>query len=176
MVPPDFKEDELVENIVPDPSQLSKSPPVNIVKLEGYFGKSDKQGYWRLYVSSEFQRYFELAEEDILYRQLSDVNGIEKKTILHLKPDAKMLLIQVTTPEKIKSEAIEKVKSLAISAFMRGKITDDFLPKTKSELPTQYLDIWNFVQYTIEGSIEHIYSAGSNLARTLGYSHIDVCN
>ena len=54
--------DQLVEMLVPDPSQ----PPTPTVVLTGLLGKSPREGYWRLYFSSAFERYAEFKEEDML--------------------------------------------------------------------------------------------------------------
>jgi hypothetical protein len=55
--------DQLVEMLVPDPSQ----PPTPTVALAGLLGRSAKEGYWRLYFSSSLKRYVEFKEEDVLH-------------------------------------------------------------------------------------------------------------
>jgi len=55
--------DQLVDNLVPDPSQ----PPTPSVSLLGLLGRSAKEGYWRLYFSSKLNRYAEFKEEDVLH-------------------------------------------------------------------------------------------------------------
>ena len=55
--------DQLVESLVPDPSQ----PPTTTVSLTGLLGRSAKEGYWRLYFSSTLERYAEFKEEDVLH-------------------------------------------------------------------------------------------------------------
>ena len=55
--------DQLVDSLVPDPSQ----PPTPTVSLLGLLGRSAKEGIWRLYFSAELNRYAEFKEEDVLH-------------------------------------------------------------------------------------------------------------
>jgi hypothetical protein len=64
IIPPDpLVADPVVERLVPDPSQ----PPTPTVSLLGLLGRSTKEGYWRLYFSTELNRYAEFKEEDVLH-------------------------------------------------------------------------------------------------------------
>src|SRR5215217_898374 len=61
--PEGLSEDPIVERLVPDPSQPPTPPPVALV---GLLGRSLREGYWRLYFSSQLERYAEFKEEDVL--------------------------------------------------------------------------------------------------------------
>src|SRR5829696_1386386 len=60
-----LSEDPIVGRLVPDPSQ----PPPPKVALEGLLGRSIREGYWRLYFSSDLERYAEFKEEDVLHSE-----------------------------------------------------------------------------------------------------------
>ena len=59
-----LNEDELIKNLVPDPSQV---PDARM--LFGFLGKSSREGYWRLYLTPELNEYVEFQEEDVLHTQ-----------------------------------------------------------------------------------------------------------
>jgi hypothetical protein len=82
--------DPVVERLVPDPSQ----PPAPTVSLLGLLGRSTKEGYWRLYFSTELNRYAEFKEEDVLHsvkvpRALPPFLGMEA-TRVWLRADAEI--------------------------------------------------------------------------------------
>jgi hypothetical protein len=54
-----------VEALLPDPSQPAPRTRV----LGGLLGNSPKDGYWRLYLTSELDDYVEFAEEDVLHSE-----------------------------------------------------------------------------------------------------------
>ena len=58
----DLNEDELIKNLVPDPSQV---PDARM--LFGFLGKSSREGYRRLYLTPELNEYVEFQEEDVLH-------------------------------------------------------------------------------------------------------------
>jgi hypothetical protein len=67
-----LEEDQLVQKLVPDPSQ---GPP-NATVLRGYLGRGTDKGSWRLYLSADLDEYVELSEADILHTQkLPDDQG-----------------------------------------------------------------------------------------------------
>jgi hypothetical protein len=66
---PELKQDPLVDKSRPDPS----APPS--VELCGFLGKSDKQGYWRLYLTPDLTEYMDIAEVDIVGTQSLATEG-----------------------------------------------------------------------------------------------------
>ena len=94
--------DQLVDSLVPDPSQ----PPTPTVSLLGLLGRSAKEGYWRLYFSTELNRYAQFKEEDVLHnvkipRALPPFLGMEA-TRVRIRADAE---IEYTRTESRKVRA-----------------------------------------------------------------------
>src|SRR5215211_4511987 len=59
----DFVEDKIVQNLVPDPGQ----PPPDAVVLNGFQGKSDRDGFRRLYLDESLSSWVEIPEDEILH-------------------------------------------------------------------------------------------------------------
>jgi hypothetical protein len=102
--------DQLVDSLVPDPSQ----PPTPTVSLLGLLGRSAKEGYWRLYFSTKLNRYAEFKEEDVLHsvkvpRALPPFLGMEA-TRVWIRADAE---IEYTRTESRKVRASGLQGSLA---------------------------------------------------------------
>ena len=94
--------DQLVDSLVPDPSQ----PPTPTVSLLGLLGRSAEEGFWRLYFSTELNRYAEFKEEDVLHsvkvpRALPPFLGMEA-TRVWIRADAE---IEYTRTESRKVRA-----------------------------------------------------------------------
>jgi hypothetical protein len=94
--------DQLVDSLVPDPSQ----PPTPTVSLLGLLGRSAKEGYWRLYFSTSLNRYAQFKEEDVLHsvkvpRALPPFLGMEA-TRVWIRADAE---IEYTRTESRKVRA-----------------------------------------------------------------------
>jgi hypothetical protein len=53
----------LVDKLRPEPSD----PPV--IEWRGYLGRSDKDNYWRLYLTRALTDYLEIADEDIVLQE-----------------------------------------------------------------------------------------------------------
>src|SRR5689334_14808375 len=60
----DLRQDELVDRLMPDPSQQQ---PLTI--LSGFLGRSPQAGHWRLYLTPTLDEYVEIPEEDIVHSQ-----------------------------------------------------------------------------------------------------------
>jgi len=80
----------VAEALIPDPAQ----PPPDTTVLQGILGRSDKEGYWRVYFSSSLKEYVEFKAEDALYsdpisKEESPL-GVEA-TRVWLKQDARMM-------------------------------------------------------------------------------------
>jgi hypothetical protein len=93
---------QLVDSPVPDPFQ-PLTPTVSLLRL---LGRSAKEGYWRLYFSTELNRYAEFKEEDVLHsvkvpRTLPPFLGMEA-TRVWLRADAE---IEYTRTESRKVRA-----------------------------------------------------------------------
>jgi hypothetical protein len=63
--PQEFSEDPYVARIRPDPS----APPPEVVTLEGLAGKSDREGWARLYFNRALTYYGEFRQEDVVYTE-----------------------------------------------------------------------------------------------------------
>lgn len=57
----ELQQDDLVRELIPDP----KAVP-NVKMFVGLLGASAKQGYWRLYFSTELKDFLEVRRDDIL--------------------------------------------------------------------------------------------------------------
>jgi hypothetical protein len=55
----------IIEALLPDPAQ----PPAETTVLQGLLGRSDREGYWRLYFSTALNQYVEFRAEDVLYSE-----------------------------------------------------------------------------------------------------------
>jgi hypothetical protein len=60
---PTLRQDPLVDRLRSDPSQ----PPA--IAWQGFLGRSEKEGYWRLYLSRALTDYLEIAESDIVLQE-----------------------------------------------------------------------------------------------------------
>src|SRR5262245_8364936 len=60
-----FEQDPHVDRLRPDPS----SPPAEVAILEGLAGKSDRDGWARVYLSPSLNYYAEIRREDIVYTE-----------------------------------------------------------------------------------------------------------
>jgi hypothetical protein len=60
-----FEQDPLVDQLRPEPS----APPSDVVILEGLAGKSDREGWARLYFNRELTYYAEFRREDIVFTE-----------------------------------------------------------------------------------------------------------
>ncbi len=58
---PNLKQDVLVERLRPNPAE-----PFDAQILTGFLGRSVRDGYWRVYLSSRLDDYVEVAADDIL--------------------------------------------------------------------------------------------------------------
>jgi hypothetical protein len=109
----ELRQDALVENLVPDPSQYQ-----SVTVLAGFLGKSTRVGYWRLYLTSQLNEYVEFREEDVVHTQpippeQSPLGG----TLIWLRRDATVHHTHITS-RQVQAE------------FLQGHITSRFLPKT----------------------------------------------
>lgn len=63
--PGNFEQDPFVERLRPEPS----SPPAEVATLEGLAGKSDRDGWARVYFNTSLTFYAEFRREDVAYTE-----------------------------------------------------------------------------------------------------------
>ena len=105
-----LNEDELVEALVPDPSQ---APDVRA--MAGFLGKSSRQGYWRLYRTSDLNSYVEFRQEDVVHTQ--SLEGDQNRlggTVVWVRREANLLHTSTGSRE-------------AQADFLQGAVTNGFL-------------------------------------------------
>src|SRR5262252_10227151 len=61
----DFDQDPWVERLRPDPS----APPSDVIVLEGLAGRSNREGYARLYFNTSLNYYVEFNRDDVLHTE-----------------------------------------------------------------------------------------------------------
>lgn len=105
-----WAEDDLISKLVTDPGQVPETQT-----LSGYVGRSDRPGYWRLYLSAELDEFVECREDDVLHTEKSSADqGPLGNTMVWIKRDARLLHSQPTSRP-------------AQGDFLVGDITRDFL-------------------------------------------------
>src|SRR6266704_2694377 len=73
--------DEILERIVPDPA----NPDVK--RLTGFLlGRSDRENYWRLYLTVDLNHFVEFRKDDTIHAQQLRPS----RTVVWLKPDARV--------------------------------------------------------------------------------------
>lgn len=102
----ELREDELVERLAPD---IGEARPLTV--LPGILSRTQRDGYFRLYLTYTFDHYVEIAEEDIIYSKpipasASSVGG----TLLWIRSSAPLQYTQITS-RQIQAE------------FLKGSIT-----------------------------------------------------
>ena len=77
-------EDQLVTHLVPDPANV---PNVNV--HVGMIGKSNREGYWRIYTTPKLNDFIEIHEDDIVHLEpLSSSGGTSLGTAAWVKAEA----------------------------------------------------------------------------------------
>lgn len=108
--PKTLNEDEIIENLVPNPSQVP-----NVRVLAGFLGKSSREGYWRLYSTAQLNEYVEIREADIVhYQRLSSEQSSLGGTLIWVKRDAELQHTRTTSGQ-------------AQASFFQGDISARFL-------------------------------------------------
>jgi hypothetical protein len=107
-----MNEDELIKNLVPDPSQV-----LDVRMLSGFLGRSSRQGYWRLYLTLELNEYIEFPEGDVVHHQrLNTEQSPLGGTILWVRREANLQHTRTVSRE-------------THAEFLHGGITAAFLPR-----------------------------------------------
>jgi hypothetical protein len=110
--------DPYVERLLPDPSNVAPG-----TRFVGFLGKSNRDGYWRLYLSPALDDYLEIAASDVIsaYKidgAISPLGG----TVLSVKPEAQVVRMRVDATE-------------ARNAFLKGQITGRFMARSRPQMP-----------------------------------------
>ena len=105
--PEGLEPDFIVEKLVPDPSE----PAVPAIVLEGLIGRSARDGYWRLYFTSDLNSYAEFRKEDVLHHEPSAKEqppfvGLES-TNLWVKRDAEVTYTRLVSPSQVQASFLE---------------------------------------------------------------------
>jgi hypothetical protein len=77
-----LQQDPLVDRLRHDPSQ----PPA--VEYQGFLGHSEKEGYWRLYLTRALDDYLEIADSDIVDRKPRSDRDPEAGSCIWIKATA----------------------------------------------------------------------------------------
>lgn len=100
---PEPMPDEVIERVIKDPA----NPEVK--RLTGFLmGRSDKDGYWRLYLNVDLDHYIEFRKEDTLHAQ----QFRPASTVVWLKSDARV---------------IEKIARSGSVEFLQGGLLRDYV-------------------------------------------------
>lgn len=76
--------DELIEQLVPDPGE----PPM-VVGLDGYVGRSDREGFVRLYRDLSVSYWLEIPENAVYFARTVDVAGkFQRMSVVWIHRDA----------------------------------------------------------------------------------------
>jgi hypothetical protein len=120
--PKQLKQDRLVEQLVPDPSDHQPT-----IQLTGWLGKGAKEGSWRLYLTPQLDQYVQFTDKDVVYTQpaqpeRSPLGG----TLVWLQAGTVLEHTQVVT-RQVQAD------------FLSGAITSGFMTGTVSSLPADVL-------------------------------------
>jgi hypothetical protein len=100
-----LKPDELIERLIPDPS----NPDVK--RITGFLmGNSDREGYWRLYLTVNLNHYIEFRKEETLYAHQFRPG----RTVIWIKPGSRIHEM------KARSAPVEFLQGQVRRGFLRG--------------------------------------------------------
>ena len=110
--------DPYVESLLPDPSNVAAG-----TRFVGFLGKSNRDKYWRLYLSPALDDYLEIAASDVIsaYKIDSAISPLGG-TVLSVKPEAQVVRMRVDATE-------------ARNAFLKGQITARFMAGSRPQMP-----------------------------------------
>jgi hypothetical protein len=114
-----FKQDSLVERLVPDPAT-----PSDVITLNGFLGKSSRSDSVRLYLTPRLNDYFDIREVDVVHTQsleteLNPLGG----TMIWVKREAELLHTRTETLD-IQTEFIsgDIVNSVPMTSGIRADL------------------------------------------------------
>lgn len=109
-----LNEDELVENLVSDPSQIPE-----LRTLTGFLGRSTQDDHWRLYLGPDLGEYLEFRKEDVVHyeRLTQEQSPPLGSTIVWVKRDCKL-------------QHMRTIASQEQAAFLQGGIAQRFMAET----------------------------------------------
>ena len=109
-------QEPFIEILVPDPATLP-----DVILLAGFVGKSNRAGYFRLYLTPQLNEHLEILQTDVVHRQTipaaSDPIG---GSLIWVKREAQL------THTKVATQQVQ-------AQFLQGSITTQFLPKAGIE-------------------------------------------
>jgi hypothetical protein len=102
----ELRQDDLIGRLVPDPANT------DLVRLAGLFlGNSEREAYWRLYLTTSLNHYLEFRKEDTVDAERFPSGAI----VVWLKPEARVQ---------------ERITRSIPAAFLQGNISSMYLPRT----------------------------------------------
>ena len=111
-------QEPFIEILVPDPASLP-----DVILLAGFVGKSNRAGYFRLYLTPQLNEYLEILQTDVVHQQtIPPTSNPLGGTLIWVKREAQLTHTKVATAQ-------------AQSQFLQGSISTQFLPKAGIECP-----------------------------------------
>jgi hypothetical protein len=130
--------DELIEQLVPDPSN-----PPTVVGLDGYIGRSDREGHIRLYRDLSVSYWLDIPEDKIHFTKTADVEGkFHRMSVVWVERDALVRPQTTSTDDPVLLE------------FLNGEFTAGNL--TEVELPEGYESDTGLWRNHLQGTIRHL--------------------
>lgn len=116
--PKPLKQDRLIEQLVPDPSN-----PQPTIQLTGWLGNGKEAGSWHLYLTPQLDEYVEFSENDVVHSEpLEPSQSALGGTTVWLKAGTTLNHTQI-------------VRRQVQADFLSGGITSGFLAGSASTLP-----------------------------------------
>jgi hypothetical protein len=130
--------DALIEQLVPDPSN-----PPSVVGLDGYLGRSAKEGHIRLYRDLSVSYWLEIPREAIYYTDTVDVEGkFRRLSVVWVDRNARVQPHVTSTDDRV------------IVEFLRGEFTAGGLVEV--DLPEGYESETGLWCNNLRGTIRHV--------------------
>jgi hypothetical protein len=133
-----LRPDELIEQLVPEPA----SPP-SVVGLDGYVGRSDLDGHFRLYRDLSVSYWLEIPEDKVYFARTVDVAGkFQRLSVVWLERDA------VVQPR------ITSTDDPVLLEFLDGEFTAGNLVEV--EMPEGYESDTGLWCNNLRGTVRHL--------------------
>jgi hypothetical protein len=93
----DLSPDELVEDLL----GRDRVPP-DLITLRGYLGESDARGYHRLFTEPALQRWVDIRDADIVYRERvsAEEGAYGARTVLWVRREATLVKVRMIGAEE----------------------------------------------------------------------------
>lgn len=130
--------DELIEQLVPDPANTP-----SVVGLDGYVGRSDRVGHFRLYRTLSLDYWLEIREDAVYFARTVDVAGkFQRMSVVWIYSDAQV------------QPRITGTDDQALLDFLNGTFAAGNL--TEVELPGDYTSETGLWCNNLQGTIRHV--------------------